>query len=108
MPIVSVTRLRLGLNSPTSAVAFGMMQPRPSPEMSRSASNCSMFWANPVAIVSAENQSVAPMITGRRPILSASMLKSSDPISTPTLAAAKTGPSAGPPTPKSRITAGAT
>ena len=36
MPIVSVTRLRFGLNSPTSAVAFGMMQPRPSPEMSRS------------------------------------------------------------------------
>ena len=96
MPIVSVTRLRLGLNSPTSAVAFGMMQPRPSPEMSRSHSSCSTFCAKPVAIVRTENQSVAPMITGRRPILSASMLKSSDPMSTPTLAAAKTGPSAGP------------
>ena len=94
MPIVSVTRLRLGLNSPTSAVAFGMMQPRPRPEMSRSQSSCSTLCAKPVASVRSENQSVAPMITGRRPILSASMLKRSDPMSTPTLAAAKTGPSA--------------
>ena len=48
------------------------------------------------------------MMTGRRPILSASMLKRSDPMSTPKLAAANTGPSAGPATPKSRSTAGAT
>jgi hypothetical protein len=36
MHIVSATRLFFGLNSPTSAVAFGMMQPSPIPEMKRS------------------------------------------------------------------------
>ena len=36
-----------------------------------------------VTSVSAEKYSVAPISTGRRPILSASMLKSSEPMSTP-------------------------
>ena len=40
MHIISVTRLRFGLNSPTSAVAFGMMQPMPMPAMNRSQSSC--------------------------------------------------------------------
>ena len=42
------------------------------------------------------------MSTGRRPILSATMLKTSDPSSTPKLAAANTGPSGGAATPQSR------
>ncbi len=44
MDIISVTRDRLGLNSPTSAVAWGMMQPRPRPEMKRSHSSCVRSW----------------------------------------------------------------
>ncbi len=39
MHIMNVTRLRLGLNSPMSAVAFGMMQPMPMPAMNRNQSN---------------------------------------------------------------------
>ncbi len=39
MHIISVTRDFFGLNSPTSAVAWGMMQPRPMPEMNRSQSS---------------------------------------------------------------------
>ena len=46
-----------------------------------------------MAIAITEKNSVAPMRTGRRPILSATMLKTSEPISTPKLAAAKTPPS---------------
>ena len=45
-----------------------------------------------VAIVITEKASVAPTSTGRRPILSASMLSDSAPSSTPKLAAANTGP----------------
>ena len=45
MHIISVTRLRFGLNSPTSAVAFGMMQPMGIPAMKRSHSSCSMVCA---------------------------------------------------------------
>ncbi len=55
-----------------------------------------------------EKNSVAPMRTGRRPILSATMLKTSEPISTPKLAAANTGPSSARGDAQSGTTAGAT
>ena len=66
------------------------------------------FCANAVTIAMAEKNSVAPMSTGRRPILSATTLKTSDPIRTPKLAAEKTGPSRLRGTPNSVTTAGAT
>ena len=44
--------------------------------------------------VNAEKYSVAPIRTGRRPILSASMLKSSDPINTPVSVKLATRPAA--------------
>src|SRR5688572_12992879 len=58
--------------------------------------------------VIAENARVAPTSTGRRPILSASMLSESAPMSTPKLAAANTGPSCEPAIFQSRISAGPT
>ncbi len=45
MHIISVTLRPFGLNSPTSAVALGMMQPMGMPPMNRSHNNCSRFWA---------------------------------------------------------------
>ena len=107
MHIISVTRDRLGLNSPTSAVACGMMQPRPRPEMKRNHRSCVMSWEYAVAKVRTEKKKVPATSTGRRPTLSATMLKSSDPSSTPKLAAANTGPSAGPLIPQSATRAGA-
>jgi hypothetical protein len=56
----------------------------------------------------AAKKSVAPTSTGRRPILSAMVLKTSEPIRTPKLAAANTGPSRGPGIFQSASTAGAT
>ena len=41
--IMRVTRLPRGLNSPTSAIALGMMLPRPRPVMKRSNKNWSML-----------------------------------------------------------------
>ena len=108
MHIMNVTRLRFGLNSPMSAVAFGMMQPMPIPAMNRSQSNCGTSWAYAVAMAMIEKKSVAPMRTGRRPILSATMLKTSDPRSTPKLAAANTPPSCARGIPQSSTIAGAT
>ncbi len=108
MHIMNVTRLRFGLNSPMSAVAFGMMQPMPIPAMNRSHSSCCTFCAKAVAIAITEKNSVAPISTGRRPILSATMLNTSEPISTPKLAAANTPPSTDRGTPQSWTTAGAT
>ena len=94
MIIISGPRSRRGLYSPTSAVAFGMMQPSPMPATKRSASSSPTDAARAAAIVMTPKNSVAPMRIGRRPILSASMLKTSDPTSTPKLLAPNTGPSA--------------
>jgi hypothetical protein len=108
MHIMKVTRLRFGLNSPMSAVAFGMMQPMPIPAMNRSQRSCCTFCAKAVAIAIAEKNSVAPMRTGRRPILSATMLKTREPISTPKFAAEKTPPRSDRGMPQSATMAGAT
>ncbi len=94
MIIISAPRMRRGLYSPTSAVAFGMMQPRPMPATKRSTSSSPTELARAVKIVIAPKNRVAPISTGRRPTLSASILNTRDPTSTPKLPAPKTGPSA--------------
>ncbi len=73
---IAITRERFGLYSPTSATAFGMIAPRPRPPMKRIARSCSRDVTRAVSSVSNEKYSVAPSRTGRRPILSASMLNS--------------------------------
>ncbi len=83
MHITHATRVRFGLNSPISAVEFGTMHPRPMPATSRSHRSCWSFCANAVAIVIREKKNVAYTSTGRRPILSASMLNTIAPIMTP-------------------------
>ncbi|MDR8996982.1 hypothetical protein FEP67_03109 [Burkholderia multivorans] len=106
--IIRFTRCALGLNSPTSAIAFGMMQPRPRPVTKRSAISTGIESANGVAsIVNAKN-SVAPISTGRRPIRSASTDSASAPSSIPNRLALNTGPSACFGTCHSAITLGAT
>jgi hypothetical protein len=106
--IMSVTRTRRGLYSPASAMALGMMQPSPSPATKRQATSCSIDCANPVASMQTEKNSVAPISTGRRPILSASVLKVSEPTSMPKRPAPNTGASVSLAMPHSRITTGAT
>ncbi len=69
-----------------------MMQPMPMPAMNRNQRSCSRVCAYAVAIVITEKNTVDHTITGRRPILSATMLNTSEPSSTPKLAAANTGP----------------
>jgi hypothetical protein len=108
MIIISGPRSRRGLYSPTSAVAFGMMQPSPMPPTKRSASSSPTDVARAAAIVRTPKKNVAPIRIGLRPILSASMLKTSDPTSTPKLAAPNTGPSAALPIPHARTISGAT
>ena len=91
MHIIQATRVRFGLYSPTSAVAFGMMDPKPIPAMNRSQRICSMSCANAVATVMTAKNSVAQTRTGRRPILSASMLNMTAPASTPACPHASSG-----------------
>ncbi len=55
-----------------------------------------------------EKNTVDQTITGRRPILSATMLNTSEPKSTPKFAAANTGPMTDRSAPNSASTAGAT
>ncbi|MBB3261929.1 hypothetical protein F4827_006829 [Paraburkholderia bannensis] len=106
--IISVTRMRRGLYSPASAIAFGMMQPRPSPATKRQNTSSPIECAKPVAIMQAEKNSVAPISTGRRPILSATVLNVSEPTSMPNSPAPNTGASVSFAMPHSRITTGAT
>ena len=94
MIIISGPRRRRGLYSPTSAVALGMMQPRPMPAMKRTASSSPTAFTRAATIVITPKNTVAAMRTGRRPIRSASMLNTSEPTSTPKLPAPNTGPSA--------------
>ena len=108
MTIISGPRSRRGLYSPTSAVAFGIMQPSPMPATKRRPSSSPTEAARAAAIVITPKKSVAPIKIGRRPILSASMLKTSDPTSTPKLLAPNTGPSAALETFHSRTISGAT
>ncbi len=100
-------RRRCGLYSPTSALAFGMIVPRPMPVSRRITRSWGTEVTRAVRIIIPAKNSVAPMSTGRRPIRSASMLKKSAPIRTPKLAAANTGPSAALGTPHSRTIDGA-
>ena len=90
---MNVTRSRLGLYSPISAVAFGMMQPRPIPAMKRTMVNSSTDVTRAVSSVSSEKKTVAPNSTGRLPTLSATMVKIREPRRTPKLPAARTFPS---------------
>ncbi len=106
--IMRRTRRAGGLNSPTSAIAFGMMQPRPSPVTKRSAIRAGMVETSGVASMLSAKNSVAPISTGRRPIRSASTDKPSAPSSMPNRLALNTGPSEALATPHSAITLGAT
>ena len=80
----------------------------PIPAMNRNHRSCSRVCAYAVAIVITEKNSVDHTITGRRPILSATMLNTSEPSNTPKLAAANTGPITDRSAPNSASTAGAT
>ena len=81
--IMMVTRSLRGLYSPTRATAFGMMAPNAVPARKRITSICCTFAAWAVKKVRTEKHSVTVISTGRRPILSASMLNSSEPTKIP-------------------------
>ena len=86
------TRNRRGVYSPTSATAFGMMPPRPIPAMKRIVRNSTTVCARAVMSVTREKNRVVRISTGRRPILSASMLNTMEPTRIPKSAALNTGP----------------
>jgi hypothetical protein len=106
--IIRFTRCAALENSPTSAIAFGMMQPSPRPVMKRSVSSAGIVVTSGVASIANAKNSVEPISTGRRPIRSASTDKPSAPSSMPNRLALNTGPSAPFDTCHSRITLGAT
>ena len=60
--------------------------------MNRARRNSDMEAASPVHSVIKEKNNVATISTGRRPNLSANMLKSNEPTRMPTSAALSTGP----------------
>ncbi len=105
--IIVAMRLRRGLYSPTSAVAFGMIAPRPSPARKRIASSSGIERAWAVSSVKTPNAAVAASRTGRRPIRSASIPNASEPANSPASPAPNTGPSAALGSPHARASAGA-
>lgn len=92
--IISVTRLRFGLNSAASAIALGMIAPRPRPVTKRSTSNPVIVVTCVVASMHSPKAKVALISTGLRPILSATTLSTSEPISMPSRPAPNTMPKA--------------
>ncbi len=106
--IIRLTRCSAVENSPTSAIAFGMMQPRPRPVTKRKAVSTGKLSVNAVAIIETAKKNVEPINTGLRPMRSASTDKPSAPSSMPKRLALKTGPSAAFDTCQSAMTAGAT
>ena len=106
--IITVTRIRAGLYSPARAMALGMMPPNPKPAMKRIASSSFAELALAVHSVSTAKYKAATISTGRRPILSESMLNKKDPSNTPVSAALNTKPICAPGILNSLITAGAT
>ena len=79
--VIHAMRTRIGLNSPTSAVAFGMMEPIPMPPISLIVRSCVCVETCAVASVAIEKRSVPAMSIGRRPNRSASIVNESCPIS---------------------------
>ena len=73
-------------------MALGMMPPNPKPAMKRIASSSLAELAVAVHSVSTAKYKAATIRTGRRPILSDSMLNRNDPSKTPMSAALKTKP----------------
>ena len=106
--IINVTLNLAGLNSPASAIALGMMAPIASPVTKRSTKSLLIVEAYAVANMPIARNSIAAISTGRRPILSATMLRPSDPIMMPRRPAPNTGPSAVLVMCQSLISAGAT
>ena len=106
--IIVATRLRLGLYSPTSAVALGIIAPRPRPARKRIPWSCGRVAANAVSKVKAAKTRVATSSTGRRPIRSATTPEAIDPRKSPRRPAPKTVPIRALGSPHSRTSAGAT
>ena len=106
--IMRVTRELLGLNSPTSAMAFGMMLPRPKPVMKRNTSKLSMVVTCVVSNMQAAKKKVEMISTGRRPRRSPTGVNTSEPSSMPNRPAPNTGPRLALLTPQSPMMAGAT
>lgn len=106
--IMTLTRVRRGLYSPASAIALGMMQPRPRPAANLKPTSWGIELAKAVSSMHTEKNRVAPISTGRRPILSARVLKASEPTSMPNKPAPNTGDSTSLLSPHSWISAGAT
>ncbi len=106
--IIRVTRLRTGLYSPASAIAFGMIAPSPRPVTKRSTMSCPTVPAMGVSNMQAAKNKVAAINTGRRPMRSARMLKQSEPTSMPNKPAPNTGPRLALAMPHSWMMAGAT
>src|SRR5579885_2690785 len=105
---IAATRTRGGEYSPTSAIAFGMILPSPTPATKRITSNCSTEVTRAVNRVTTEKNRHAPINTGLRPIRSASILSRIEPNNTPTSAALSTDPSTAPVIFHSSISRGAT
>jgi len=81
--IIVAIRIRLGLYSPISAVAFGRTAPSPKPARNRMMPSSVSDVARPDNSVNAENATVAQSSTRRRPIRSPSMPNNTEPMNRP-------------------------
>ncbi len=81
--IIVAIRIRLGLNSPISAVAFGNTAPSPKPARKRMIPSSVSDVARADSSVNIENAIVAQSSTRRRPTLSPSMPNSIEPMNKP-------------------------
>ncbi len=106
--IIRLTRIRPGLYSPASAMAFGMMAPIPSPVRKRSTSRSRIELAKIVPNEQIATNNKAPIRTGRLPTLSATTPKHKAPNVMPSRPAPNTDPNSAFDTPQSRMMAGAT
>ena len=91
--MIMVARLRCGAYSHVSAIGLGMAPPSPRPVTKRQTRRLVVDSAVTVSSEVTPNHSVQKMMTGLRPIRSASGLNASAPSMSPNRPAANTGPS---------------